>query len=387
MKKKSIYLDYAAATPLHPSVLATMQPYFSENFYNPSALYLKAKAVKSIITEARQSVAKILGCRPSEIIFIAGGSEANNLAIAGIMNRHKTANLVFSAIEHESVREGAKKFKHLEAKVLKDGRIDLDKLRKSINNQTVLVSVMYANNEIGTIQPIKEISLLVRQIRKNRQKEGNDLPLYLHTDACQVANYLDLHVNHLGVDMMTLNGGKIYGPKQSGILFVKAGTILEPLILGGGQEMDLRSGTENVAGIVGFTKALEIAVTNRERNLKNAQDLQKTFLDATNQTIPEAQINGSLKQRLPNNIHLTIPGVDNERLLMELDEQGVMCAVGSACSASKEESSHVLAAIGLSDLAARSSLRFTFGNTTTKSEIKTVVKLLKNSSQKRLTTV
>src|SRR3989338_5509561 len=268
---KKVYLDYAAATPLDPKVLMAMKPYFTEEFYNPSAIYLSAKKVKKDIGQARAGVAKILGTRPAEVIFTAGGTEANNLAIKGVMKQFPGANVVVSAIEHESVLAPAEQFDVRLAPVDKQGIIDLSGLEKLIDDKTALVSVIYANNEIGTIQPLRRISQLLGQLRTKRK--GN-LPLYFHTDAAQAGNYLDLHANRLGVDMMTLNGGKIYGPKQSGALYIKTGTKVKPQVLGGGQERGMRSGTENVAGIVGFAKALELTQKNRSKEVIQLEKLQ-----------------------------------------------------------------------------------------------------------------
>ncbi len=372
-----IYLDYAAATPVDSAVLKAMEPYFSEKFFNPSANYLAAKAVAADLSAARESVAHWLGAKPSEVIFTAGGTEANNLAITGVLEQFPNANLVISAIEHESVREPAGQFGRHEAAVTKEGLIDLKSLEDKIDNNTVLVSVMYANNEIGAIQPLKEIATLLQKIRQQRRVAGNELPLYFHTDACQAANYLDLHVASLGVDLMTLNAGKIYGPKQSGVLYVRTGVKLVPQVRGGGQERGLRSGTENVAAAAGMAKALEIAQKMRADESRRLTQLRDEFIRALQAELSEVIINGSLKKRLPNNVNVTFPGQDNERLMMQLDEAGIICAVGSACSASKEESSHVLRAIGLSDEAARSTLRFTLGRSTTNSEIKKTVTALK----------
>ena len=361
---KRLYFDFAAATPLSKTVLSAMQPYFTDEFYNPSALYIPAQEVRAAINEARSRVAGILGAKSSEIIFTAGGTEADNLAIQGVMNQFPEAHLVISAVEHDAVKEPASRYKQKIAPVKPDGRIELDKLFGLIDDSTVLVSVMYVNNEIGTVQPIADIAARVREIRSQRQKSGNDLPLYLHTDACQAANYLHLLVNTLGVDLMTLNGGKIYGPKQSGILFVKTGVNIKPHVLGGGQERNLRSGTENVPNIIGFTEALSEAAEIRETEAVRLRSLQRLFIEKLQEQLPEAAINGSLDYRVPNNVHITFPGADNERLMMELDERGIMVATGSACSASSDEPSHVLRAIGLTDDQARNSLRITFGRQT-----------------------
>lgn len=373
---KKIYLDYAAATPMDDRVLAAMQPYFSQDFYNPSATYLAAKAVHTRVDEARARVAHWLGCRPSEIIFTAGGTEANNLAVYGVMDQYPDGNLVVSNIEHESVLKSAERYSVRYAAVSGDGVVDLAKLEKLIDKKTVLISIMYANNEIGSLQPIKQIAQLVKKVRNTREKAGDSRPLLLHTDACQAAAYLDLHVSRLGVDMLTLNSGKIYGPKQSGLLYVRGGTPLTPLITGGGQENGLRSGTENVAAIIGLATALDLAQTKRSDKSQRISHLRDDFFQQLESKIPQVIVNGSRTHRLPNNVHITLPGHDNERLMFALDERGIMCAVGSACSASSEEPSHVLKAIGLSDAAARSSLRFTLGAATTKADIDSTVRQL-----------
>ena len=373
---KSIYLDHAAATPMDKRVVTAMQPYFSDKFYNPSATYLAAKHTADDLKAARSLAAQTLGARLSEIIFTAGGTEANNLAIHGVMSQYSGANCVVSAIEHESVLRPAECYATRLAPVNGQGIVDEAALTQLIDEQTVLVSIMYANNEIGTVQPIREIAQLIADIRKRRRQTGNKLPLLLHTDAAQATNYLDVHVARLGVDLMTLNGGKMYGPKQSGMLYVKAGVALRPLIDGGGQEQGLRSGTENVAAAIGFAAAFEIAQTIRHDEIVRLQLLQKQFVSEVLTAVPSAQLNGSKSKRLPNNIHLTFPGVDNERLLIQLDEAGIMAAAGSACSASNEEPSHVLRALGLGDEVAQSSVRFTLGRSTTASDIKTVVRTL-----------
>lgn len=361
-----IYLDYAAATPVGPDVLDAMWPYFSERFYNPSATYLASQAVRKDLEIARGRVAQTLGARPVDITFTAGGTEANNLAIRGVMAQYPGGNIVVSAVEHESVLAVATEYNYKIAPVNEQGMIDLLALENLIDENTVLVSVMYANNEVGTIQPIRKIAEI---IEKKRSVRANSQPLYLHTDACQAALYLDLHISRLGVDMMTLNGGKIYGPKQSGVLYAHSGVSLKPQVVGGGQERGRRSGTENVAFAVGMSLALEKAQATRHEETKRLQHLQNQFFDEIVRRFPAAIINGSRKNRLPNNVHVTFPGVDNERLLMQLDESGVQAAAGSACSASNEEPSHVLAAMHIRDELAQNSLRFTMGRTTTDAAI------------------
>lgn len=369
----AIYLDYAAATPLDETVLTAMLPYLTTEFYNPSATYSAARRVQQALQQARQQAARAVGAKPSEIIFTAGGTEANNLAIHGIMRRYPQAAIVISAIEHSAVLKPAAHYAGLVAGVTADGLLDLEKITHTITDETVLVSCMYANNEIGTVQPIRALARRCAAIRTARRQSGNDLPLYLHVDACQAPNYLDVQLSRLGADLVSFNGSKIYGPKQSGILFVKGGLVLEPLIDGGGQERGLRSGTENVAGAVGFAVALERAVSLRHEEVRRLKQLQSYWYELLAEQLPAAIINGSRSHRLPNNIHLSFPGFDNERLLFELDEAGIMAAAGSACSASSQTPSTVLAALGLDVLTAQSSVRFTMGRATTRQEIKTVI--------------
>jgi cysteine desulfurase len=374
--RKIIYLDYAAATPLDPLVLKAMEPYFTERFYNPSAVYLAAQAAAKDLETARSSIAAVLGAKSSEIIFTAGGTEANNLAIRGIMEKFPSSNMVLSAVEHDSVIAPSQLYANKSAKVGEDGIIDVENLVSLIDDQTVLVSVMYCNNEVGSIQPIHKISAAIEKIRKERLARGNKLPIYFHSDGAQAGNYLDMHVARLGVDLLTINGGKIYGPKQSGLLFVKTGVLLEPQILGGGQEYGVRSGTENVAADIGLAKALSLAQAKRAAEYHRLAELQTAFIDLLKQKIPSVVINGSMKNRLVNNVHITLPGMDNERVLMLLDEAGILAAAGSACSASNEEPSHVLMAMGISEADARSSMRFTMGKDTDLESLQKVVEAL-----------
>ncbi|MBA3757469.1 cysteine desulfurase [Candidatus Saccharibacteria bacterium] len=369
MTKKAIYLDYAAATPMEPLVLEAMEQYFVNNFYNPSASYLAAKAVKKDINHARAEVAQQLGTRPAEIIFTAGATEANNQAISGVMRNFPEGEVLVGAIEHDSVRGPANLFNCREIPVTSQGLVEPSAVKKLISDRTVLVSVGLINNEIGTLQPMKEIASLILLVRDDRREKGNKLPIYLHSDAAQAGCYLPLNVSKLGVDMMSINGGKIYGPKQSGALFIKSGVKLLPLIVGGGQEWGVRAGTENVANIIGLSKALVLAQTRRTQESKRVAELRSIFIDALLARFPYLQINGSPKHHGPHIASVTLPGLDNERLMMELDELGVQCAVGSACSASNREPSHVLTAIGLNSDLARFTLRFSFGLHTTNDEV------------------
>jgi cysteine desulfurase len=371
-----IYFDFAAATPVDVRVAQAMAPYFTERFYNPSATYLAALAVRKDIDAARSSIGQALGARPSEIIFTAGATEANNLVVRGVTAQHPDANIVVSSIEHDSVLLPARAMQGKEAPVTAQGVIDVDALKGLVDDKTVLVSVMYANNEVGSVQPIHQIALMLAGIKRERQRSGNSLPLYLHTDAAQAANYLDLHVSRLGVDFMTLNGGKIYGPKQTGVLFASSKARFQPQILGGGQERGQRAGTENIPGVVGLAEALKLAVEMKPAETRRLKALQDLFFDLLEKNIPGIIVNGSRKTRLPNNVHVTIPGKDNERVLIELDERGIMAAAGSACSASNEEPSHVLRAMGVNDHDAQSSLRFSMGRSTTEADVRRTVEVL-----------
>lgn len=374
MSKKAIYFDYAAATPLSETVMTAMQPYLTERFYNPSATYNSGRAVRTDLDDARVKVAHWLGARSSDIIFTAGGTEANNMAIHGVMANHPSANIVVSSIEHDSILLPAQQYDVRIANVDKTGRIDLADLEAKIDENTLLVSVMYVNNEIGTIQPISQISKI---IDKQRRARTTNFPIYLHTDACQATNYLDLHTARLGVDLMTINGGKIYGPKQSGALYVKAGTDIKAIIQGGGQERGLRSGTENVAACIGFATAIDEAQNMRRTEAERLQGLQHSFIKRIAAEFPEAVINGTQKYRIPNNLHATFPGQDNERLLIQLDELGIMAAAGSACSASQDQPSHVLKAIGVTDKDAQSSIRISMGRSTDEDSIDELIKFLR----------
>lgn len=375
MNNNTIYLDYAATTPMDPAVFKAMESYFTDNFYNPSASYLAAKSVKKSLDIARSEVARVFGVKPAEIIFTAGATEANNMAIQGLMRQFPANEILISSIEHDSVRTPAWLFNCREIPVTHGGIVEPSVLEKTISDSTLLVSIGMVNNEIGSLQPLKDISAVIKSLRSQRLKKGNDTPLYLHTDAAQAGNYFDLNVARLGVDMVSVNGGKIYGPKQSGVLYVKSQVPISPLICGGGQEWGMRAGTENVPAIMGMSAALQKAQSTRLAEKKRLADLRKSFIDDIS-GIAGVQINGSAKHSAPHIINVTIAGIDNERLMMELDEQGIQCSTGSACHASSAEPSHVLSAIGLSAEDAKSSLRFSMGRGTTENELRSVAKNL-----------
>lgn len=373
----AIYLDYAAATPLNPEVLKAMNKYSSKSYANPSAItYASGREASQTLSKARTEIASYFGAKSTEIILTAGGSEANNLAVQGVLNNFKNAEVVTIPIEHPSVSEPVKKYAHKFCLVDNQGLVDLKSLEKSIGSKTVLVSIAMVNHEIGTIQPIKQISDLINKIRLDRKKKGNKLPLYLHSDACQATNYLDLHVSRLGVDLMTINGAKIYGPKQCGLLFIKTGVVLSPLIFGGGQERGLRSGTENVANAIGLAKALEVNSRLKKTEIKRVENLRDQFIRDLIKIRPDIKINGSTSKRVANNVHLTIPGIDNEWLLIKLDQADIEAAAGSACSASNQTPSEVLKAIGLDEKSARESIRFSLGRQTKMSDINRCLSVL-----------
>ena len=377
---QQIFLDYAATTPVSNRVRAAMEPYFTEKFYNPSALYLAAKGVRADVEAARARIASVLEVRAAELVFTAGTTEANNLAIRGVMERcareYGDVHCVVSAIEHDSVIETVDRYAHDILPVTEQDIVDMQLARRLITDKTVLLTCMLANNEIGTVQPVAELTKLAAEIRTERQRVGNPLPLYVHTDAAQAFNYMNVLPNTLGVDLLVVGGSKIYGPKQTAVLFVKHGVRLEPQVTGGGHEWGLRAGTENVPGIIGLAEAIAETAELRAAESVRLASLQTQFMDGLAQSVPTARINGSRSHRLPNNVHLTIPGLDNETLVMQLDERGIMAAAGSACSASSEEPSHVLRALGLSEAAARSSLRFSMGRDTTDAEITRTLEVL-----------
>lgn len=365
-KSDRIYLDAAAATPLDSNVLAAMLPYLEGQFYNPSALYEEARGVSRALEDARSRVARCIGAKPSEVIFTSGGTESANIAIFGAMEKYG-GNIVVSAVEHDAVRRPATRYDCRTLPVDKNGVICLDELSSVVDDATTLVSVMLVNNEVGALQPIAELVKRVESVRRLRKETKNARPLYVHVDACQAPLYLDTNVKKLGVDLLTLNGGKMHGPKQSGVLYVRAGVELTPLIVGGGQEFGLRSGTESVALAVGFAAALERANQGRAERANRVAGVRDYFIKKLEGI--GAELNGPRSHRVAHNIHVTFPGADNERMLFALDDYGVAAAAGSACSASKDTSSHVLLAMGRTDEQARSSIRFSLLQTTSIEDI------------------
>lgn len=359
-----IYLDNAAATPVDSRVLAAMMPYFSDEFYNPSAAYLSARKVRADVEEARHILAKLIGAKSAEIIVTAGATESINLALGGVDGR-----IVTVAVEHASVLETARQRDGRVLAADSKGRISLDELRSSLTDDVTLVSVGYVNSETGVVQNMRAIAEIVQAVRNERQSRGVTTPLYLHTDASQATGLFDLNVSRLGVDLMTLNAGKCYGPKQVGLLYVRAGIRLKPLILGGGQEMGLRSGTENVTGIIGFAKALELAEKLRGSEVKRLSELRSKLKQCLINNLPDVRINENTKANSPAILNISVPGVDGERVVFGLDERGVQVATGSACAANKGVRSHVLTAMGLDEAVVDGSLRISMGRFTAEQDI------------------
>lgn len=380
---KKVYLDYAATTPVDAKIVKAMLPYFDKFFGNAGSLHQLGREAKVAIFKARETIAEILNCRIEEIFFTGSGTESDNLAIWGVANANKTSghHIITSNIEHPAVlipcqQLEKKRFKVSFLEIDKDGILPLNSLKKAISDQTILVSVIYANNEIGTIQPIEEIGRILKEIREERKKKRLNVPIYFHTDACQAAGYLDLDVQKLGVDLLTLNGSKIYGPKGVGALYVKSGTKIEPIIFGGGQEGGLRSGTENTPGIVGLAEALKIAQKERKRETKREKKLRDYLVQGILKKIPKVVLNGHPKKRLPNNINVSILDIEGEAMLLRLDHYGISASTGSACHSNSLEPSHVLLALGRPYEFAHGSLRFTLGRYTTKKEIDYVLEIL-----------
>ncbi|OGG43495.1 cysteine desulfurase NifS [Candidatus Jorgensenbacteria bacterium RIFCSPLOWO2_12_FULL_42_11] len=383
--KKLIYLDHAATTPLSLEVKTAMEPFWSENFGNPSSIYQLGIRAKSALSQARQKIAKILGAKETEIIFTAGGTESANVAILGLSRAiqktlKKPGHIITTKIEHPAVLNAvlALKKEGFAISVLpvdKHGLVSLEKIKKTVKPETFLISVMYANNEIGTIEPIIEIGKLLKKINQKRKADGLSR-IYFHTDACQAAGYLDIKVDKLGVDLLTFNGSKIYGPKGSAVLYIRNGVSLKPLIFGGGQENGLRSGTENVPAYIGLAKALELVQKNKNEEIQRLNKLSQKLIDGILKSISKTFLNGHPQKRLPNNVNITILDIEGEALLLYLDHYGICASTGSACHSQNLQPSHVLQAIGLPREIIHGSLRLTLGQKTTNKDIDYVLKVL-----------
>lgn len=389
---KRVYMDYASTTPPLPEVLSAMAGLSADSFANPSSIYKEGLEAKKILAGARERVADVLGVKSFEIVFTGGGTESDNLAILGLapaMKKEGKAHIVATPIEHPAVLEPLKRleedgFKISYLPISKSGVVKAEDVEKAVRPETGLVVAMHANNEIGSIQPIRRIGLLLKNIR---EKTLSEWPLF-HTDSSQAANYLDISPNSLGVDLMALDGSKIYGPKGTGALFVRHSVSLSPIIFGGGQEGGLRSGTENPASAVGFAEAIFIAARDREAESKRLTALREHFFSRLEKELPELSVNGDKKMRLPGNVNVCLPraGGEKEKTLgedsrgefavIQMDILGIACASVTACRGAKGYYSHVLPAIGRRECAG-SSLRFSMGRGTTKRDVDRVVEALK----------
>lgn len=371
----TIYFDNAATTKIKTEVLNEMMSYLTNGYGNASSLYSIGRQSKRAIENARKQVAELINCDPHEIYFTGGGSESDNLALKGFAyaNKSKGNHIITSKIEHHAVLESCEwlqkqGFEVSYINVNQDGVIDLEELENSIKPTTILISVMFANNEIGTIQPIEKIA----EIAKNHN-------ITFHSDAVQAAGNVPIDVSKMNIDMLSMSGHKINAPKGIGVLYVKKGIEIEKIIHGGHQEKDKRAGTENVAGIVGMGKACEIANKNLEPHIKNLKKLRDYYISKLEKEFPnKIRINGTMENRLPGNANVSFEGLDGSELIFKLDEKGICVSSGSACSSGSREPSHVLKAIGVPDKYLNSAIRTTFGDNNTFEEIDYLIKTLKN---------
>ena len=370
-----IYLDNAASTAVHPEVVKEMLPYFDVQYGNPSSIHQFGRKAKNAIQKARKQVAALIDAEPDEILFTSGGTESNNTILYGItklQGSHLDQNhIITSSIEHEAILQPCKEFENTGIKITylpvdEHGIVNPDDIANSINSHTVLVSIMFANNEVGTIQPIKEISEICKKYQ-----------IPFHTDAVQAVGKVPINVKELGVDALSVSSHKINGPKGIGALFIKKGLRVSPQILGGGQENGMRSGTENVASIVGFGKACEIAKERLNENISHFQTLHSSMLSKIVKEISHVKLNGHPGKRIFNNIHLTFLGVQGEDLIIKLDEHGIAASTGSACSVHTQKASHVLKAMGFNHEQITGSLRMSFGYMNTLNEVEQTVEVLK----------
>jgi cysteine desulfurase len=369
---KPIYLDYAATTPADLAVVQAMIPFFHDAFGNPSAIYSYGQEAKSAVEKARSSVAILIGARDEEIVFTSGGTEADNFALKGVAfaNQKKGNHIITSAIEHHAVLESCKflekmRFKITYLPVDHFGLVNPDDVKKAITDKTILISVMHANNEVGTIQPIAEISQIAREAG-----------VYLHTDAVQTVGHILTDVNELGVDLLSMSAHKLYGPKGVGALYIRKGTKLMTFMHGGGQERGRRASTENVPGIVGFGKATELAKPELDIEIIRLTNLRDKLITGILNKIDRTHLNGHPVKRLPNNVNISVEFVEGESMCLNMDMAGICASTGSACSSASLEASHVLLAMGLDPVQAHGSLRFTLGKWTTEEEINQVLEVL-----------
>ncbi len=391
-KAKEIYMDYASSTPLDSRVQKTMDAFYTEHYANPSALHKKGVAARRAIDEARKKIAHILHAHANEIIFTSGGTESDNLAIMGVVidwkekNHGKQPHIITTAIEHSAVLNTCRALEKYGVEVTyvpveANGIVDLKELKKALRENTILVSVMHVNNEIGTIQPIAEIAKLVRHVRK---ESNGKYPLF-HTDAAQAVQYCLINTEKLGVDLMSFNGSKIYGPKGIGVLFKKRAVELSPQLYGGSQEFGLRAGTENGALIVGLAEALQISEEMKEKEGNRLTFLRDYFISELYTTFEKIILNGDEKERVPNNVNISVANIPSELLLLELDARSIFVSSKSACKSDDPDESYVLKAIAperIADDIEEGSIRFSLGRDTTKSDIDAVINALRNIFEK-----
>ncbi len=378
MDKNLIYMDHAATTPMDSVVLSVMLPYFSDVFANPSSIYALAQESRKVVDDSRLKIASLLGARRSEIIFTSGGTESDNAALRGVAAalRPVGKHIITSKIEHHAVLHTCYQLEQLGYEITylsvdQNGIVDPESVVNAIREDTVLVSIMMANNEIGTIQPIEQICSLVKDEAKRR-----GINILFHTDAVQAAGFLDLNVKKLGIDLLSLSAHKFYGPKGVGVLYIRRGTPFETQLSGGGQERGRRSGTENVAAIVGMAKAFEISIENRKQTNLHCAILRDKLIKDIISSIEEVNLNGHDTQRLPNNVNFSFAGIEGEPLLLGLDFAGICVSSGSACSSGSLEPSHVLTSLGQTAEEAQGSLRITLGRENTVEEVEKIVEVL-----------
>lgn len=371
LSDRLIYMDHAATTAVRPEALEAMLPYFGVSFGNPSSIYTLAQEARNAVDDARQTIAGLIGCRISELIFTSGGTESDNTALKGVAFalRNVGNHIITTAIEHHAILHTCHQLEQFGFDVTylpvdRHGLVDPDDVAKAITDRTILVSVMLANNEIGTIEPVAAIARTVKQ--EARRLDRNIL---MHTDAVQGAGFLDLNVRELGVDLMSLSAHKFHGPKGVGVLYVKRGTPFEPQMMGGGQERERRSGTENVPGIVGMAEAFRLACQERETTAARCVAMRDRIIEGLQDRVEHAHLNGHPVERLPNNVNISFEAVEGEPILLGLDFAGISASSGSACSSASLEPSHVLLAIGLAAELAQGSVRITLGKDNTDEEV------------------
>ncbi|RBQ22599.1 Cysteine desulfurase IscS 2 [Candidatus Methanobinarius endosymbioticus] len=367
-----IYMDHSATTPVREEVFEIMKPYFTRSFGNASTFYSLGREAKEAMENARENVASIIGANKDEIIFTSGGTESDNITIQGIAYKlnemGKGNHIITSSIEHPAVMETCavlekKGFEVTYLPVYEEGIVKIEDLKNAIKEETILITIMHANNEIGTLQPVNEIGKIAKE---NKIK--------FHTDAVQSVGKIPVDVNEMNVDLLSISSHKIYGPKGIGALYIKKGTRLQPILFGGGQEKDLSPGTENIVGIVGLGEACRLAKEELEKNISYVTNLRDKLIDGVLNSVEKSYINGDKNKRLPGNVNFRFTGIEGESIVLMLDAKGITSSTGSACSSTKLTASHVLKAIGLENVDSHGSLRLTIGPENTEEEVKTVIK-------------